>query len=252
MKIAYCFHGCVGGLTGKNYEKKAGKEEVLEVSHRLLKKNIDISNIDFFIHSWDEDLKQKFIDYYNPKKIILEPQVVFNPPKHLPNNDRVQAHYSRWYSATKVIDLKNQYEKETNSKYDLIILTRHDLCWLRKYDLNKLNPNVFNFDAQHVDAGSNYYSKTSKELGDVCISTNSKYMDLLVDIYNKLDEYTKPGQCEQYKHISSHFCLAWHLKKLNLRDQIEFPYIKYEPADRHVDRIDNSDISIVRYVHGKI
>lgn len=252
MKIAYCFHGCVGGLTGKNGKKTTGSDIVLDTSHRLLKKNINTSNIDFFIHSWDVDLKKTFIDYYDPKKIILEPQILFNPPKHLPNNDRVQSHYSRWYSATQVINLKNQYEKETNTKYDLVILTRHDLCWLRKYDLNQLNPNVFNIDTFYVDAGTSYYSKTSIELGDVCISTNSKYMDLLVDIYNNLDEYTKPGQCTQYNHISSHFCLSWHLKKLNLRDQIEFPYIRYESAPRHIDTIEKSDFSIVRYVYGKI
>lgn len=252
MKIAYCLHGCVGGLTGKNYEKTSGSDKVINVAHNLLRKNIDISNVDFFLHSWDTNFQEKFIEIYKPKKIITEPQLIFNPPKHLPNNERVQAHYSRWFSAKKAIDLKNQHEKENKLKYDLVILTRYDLCWLKKFDLNALNPKVFNFDAQHVDGWKNYYSKTSRELGDVCISSNGEYMDLLVTLFDKLDEYTSPNQCPQYKHISSHFCLSWHLNKLNLRDRVEFPYIKYEPANRHVDTIPGSDISIVRYVYGKI
>ena len=76
------------------------------------------------------------------------------------------------------------------------------------------------FIESHIGGNNDDSVNTFKEQKEL-IDKNTTDYARLIDYYNKLDEYTKPGQCEQYKHISSHFCLAWHLKKLNLREQIE-------------------------------
>ena len=35
-------------------------------------------------------------------------------------------------------------------------------------------------------------------------------------LYDKMDEYTLPGQCPQWNTISNHFLMVWHLRKLGL------------------------------------
>ena len=35
-------------------------------------------------------------------------------------------------------------------------------------------------------------------------------------LYDKIDEYTLPGQCPQWNTISNHFLMVWHLRKLGL------------------------------------
>ena len=37
-----------------------------------------------------------------------------------------------------------------------------------------------------------------------------------INLFDKLDEYTSPGQCPQWNTISNHFLMVWHLWKLNL------------------------------------
>lgn len=246
MKIAYCFHGCVGGLTGKNCQKCDGAEKVLNLAAELFFQNINSENIDIFIHSWDTNLHDKFIEKYNPKSIITENQLVFDIPAHLPNNLRVQSHYSRWYSAKKVINLKNEYEFQHKLEYDLVILSRHDVCWLRKFNLNRINIDVFNFNSIYK---KDYYTKDSQELGDILICSNKKNMNYIVTLYDKLNEYTKPNQCPQYGAISSHFCLAWHLSKINLRSHVKFPYLHYDPVHADIKLIDEFDISIARNIY---
>ena len=248
MRIAYCLHGCIGGLTGKNGEKTYGADTVLKIAKEQLFKTIDTSNIDFFIHSWDTELESEINSLYNPKKIIVEPQIVFPIPDHLPNNTRVQSHYSRWYSAKQSLTLKNLYENENNFKYDLVILTRFDLYWLRAYDFSKLNVNNINIE-QCLHKGNVFGYQGAKEIGDRLICSNSDNMNVFLDLYDKIDEYTTPGQCWQWNHISSHFMLPWHLHKYNLRNTIQFPYWFWDLNDMSVNKIESSNITLVRSIY---
>ena len=49
--------------------------------------------------------------------------------------------------------------------------------------------------------------------------SNPDNMHKFLTLYNYLDEYTSPGQCPQWKLISSHFLSVWHLNKLGLLNQ---------------------------------
>ncbi len=222
MKIAYCLHGCVGGTTGKSGEKLSGKEVVLRESVKKLFKNLKTDNIDFFIHSWDTDLHNDFINSFNPKKIITEEQIVFDIPKHLPDNLRTQSHYSRWRSAQKCIELKSQVEKESNEKYDLVILTRFDLIWLQPFDLATLDSSKIHFDWSFIGGNKIYGGVNQQEWPDRIIISNSENMNYIGTMYDKLTEYTSLGQCPQYAGISSHFCLPWHMSKENKKSDCVF------------------------------
>lgn len=241
MKIAYCFYGNVGGLTKKSGEKTKGADEVLRYSNESFVQNVaGRENIDFFIHSWNPELNNIFKQYYSPKVLISEPQMVFDIPKHLTNNLRSQSHYSRWYSTKKIIEAKNTYCKESNIKYDLVMLARHDLYWIKPVDFSSLNNAHINFE-QCYSHGGEFSKKT--HVGDRLISSNEEHINYISELYDKLGEYTMKGQCPQYLEISSHFSIPWHLKKKNLTDLIKFPYTWW--GDGFTDR-EKASFTLVR------
>jgi hypothetical protein len=247
MKIAYCLHGCVGGTVGKSGEKRSGSDEVVDGSSGQISNLLDVDNIDFFIHSWDTNLHDKFLEKYNPKKIKTEPQIVFKMPKHLPDNLRTQSHYSRWYSVRESLNLKSEFESENEFKYDLVILTRFDLYWLRPFDFSTLDTNKIHFDWCTVN-GRKYGGIRAKEWPDRIMCGNSENMDSFKTLYENLTEYTSPGQCPQYKSISSHFCIPWHMDKVNLRNECEFTIHHYGGPVNN-DKRHECDFTLYRYVN---
>lgn len=242
MKIAYCFYGNVAGLTKKAGEKTEGSEKVLELSYKSFLENISCDDtIDFFIHSWNVEFEDIFQKYYSPKVLLSESQKIFDVPTHLPNNLRTQSHYSRWYSIKKIIEEKNKYCEINNEKYDLIVLARHDLFWLKKFDFNNISNVDINFD-QCYSHGREF--STKNHVGDRLICANSENMNYLSELYDKLGEYTVPGQCPQYGAISSHFCIPWHLKNKELTDNIKFPYVWWGEGFTNKEK---ASFTLVRY-----
>ena len=65
------------------------------------------------------------------------------------------------------------------------------------------------------------------ELLDHIITARPKNMDVLISLYDKLDEYTAPDSgCRQWNSISHHFMIPHHLKQLGLLnlDTIKFSF----------------------------
>ena len=233
MKIAYCISGVVGGLKGKSGERLAGSSMVLNLSATSTQKHVIDTNpeIDIFIHTWNDDLVDEMTNYYSPKKIVAEPQKIFEIPKHLPNNSRVQNHYSRWYSNQRVIELKSCYETENKFTYDLVIVTRFDLWWAVDIDFSVYDPSFFWVPVVYHNYGGNPvkygWPNRTNEFYDQIFMSNSSIVDIFYTLYDYLDEYTKPGQCESWNNISSHFLSVWHCKKMGILSNIGFGFIGY-------------------------
>ena len=51
--------------------------------------------------------------------------------------------YSKWYSTKKSVDLKSEYEKEIDIKYDMVMVTRFDIAWQTDIIFKDLNLNHF-------------------------------------------------------------------------------------------------------------
>lgn len=130
-----------------------GHLRTFEYCAPFLKKNIlDKYDCDVFMHTWDEmDSKtltwkgkprskecfnkkkiKQIKDFYNPKRLKIEHQ-------QLPEVDEVAKSKnglkeislfgtnSMWYSAKYANNLRKEYEKENNIKYDIILATRPDI-----------------------------------------------------------------------------------------------------------------------------
>tara|TARA_R100001377_G_scaffold84773_1_gene69104 strand:+ start:803 stop:1651 length:849 start_codon:yes stop_codon:yes gene_type:complete len=270
MKIAYTLNGLIGGLTGKNSSGSTRDDQLLilkYVSNLLQKYIVPNNDVDFFVFSWHTDFREEFQKYLSPKMIALVPQINFEIPEHLRrikapaingvetftdgNINRVINHKSRWYGFRKVMRLVNSYEIIHNFKYDLVVNARLDLCWNKPFDFESLNPNKFHIPI-HPDMPTYGWPHESNEMLDHVFASNSDYMKMFSRMYQLLDSYTKPGQCEQWNTISHHFLMVWHLKKLGLltEDTIEGSFATWHELNPKIiggSKDDSIDYDIFRY-----
>jgi len=256
MRIAYTLNGLIGGLgNSKNMNVDLGdygNESLLVLRYvsKFLKKYVlDNNDIDLFIFSWQVDKEEEFKKYLNPKKMKLIPQIDFEIPEHLKgkNDRRVLAHYSRWYGFKEVMKLRQEYEKENNIKYDLVVNARFDLCYNRPFDFSKLPVNQFHIPI-HPNRPMYGWPAEQPEILDHIFASNSDMMNEYSFLFDHLDEYTLPGQCPQWNTISNHFLMVWHLWKLDLLylDIVKKSFSTY--TEGVVDNQEGkTDYDIIRY-----
>ena len=250
MKTAICFNGYVGTTKGKTQEGQGDPRKCFEMSSHLYKKHIiDKNDVDVFVHSWSVDLEKEIIDAYKPKKCIVEQQKIFDIPKHVTGNNEVrkQSHYSLWYSRKKSIQLKNEYERENNFKYDCVMLARFDLAWqsdliFKEYDqkyfwTGKWPKKILNgrmlkdYDYWKLsDLGLEMktewwgYPYNNHGLLGTWFFSNSENINKFATLYDCLDEYCLPDRCPHNDdgHISAHRQSLYHLRQINLLNKLKF------------------------------
>ena len=212
MKIAFCLHGLVGSLKGKNFQQSGGSDKVLDISFTHNNKNILNPNVDVFIHSWSTELKDKMLELYNPKDYIIEKQIQFKIPEYIKSDPkRAFAHLSRWYSYKKCVELV----LKSSTKYDLVLVQRFDLLWHVPVEFHKMDVNKLYIGKCPLD--------TSREWSDRWFISNPENMNKFATLYDKIYEYMGPRgelpSSKQYAGISSHFLTRFHAKKLGLQEE---------------------------------
>ena len=256
MRIAYTLNGLIGGISsGKNMNADVGdytsqSSLVLRYVSKFLKKYVlENNDVDIFIFSWEVDKLEEFKKYLNPKKIKLIPQINFEIPEHIKgtNDKRVIAHYSRWYGVKEVMKLKREYEQENNFKYDLVVNARFDLCYNKPFDFSCLSTNQFHIPI-HPDRPTYGWPNENSEILDHIFASSSENMDKYSKLFDKLSEYTLPGQCPQWNTISNHFLMVWHLWKLNLLnvDTVKKSFSTYTEGEVSLQE-EKADYDIMRY-----
>ena len=255
MRVAYTLNGLIGGLSGKNSSRTNEDDMpyIIDYVYSFFDKNILPYNtsVDFFIFSWQTENELDFKRTFAPKKSKYEEQFTFKVPPHLPeNNSRVQAHYSRWYGFNEVMKLKSEYEKENDFTYDLVVNARMDTLWNQPIRFELMDRSKVHI-ASSINVPYGYGSGVKEnEIAEHIFAMNSYNMDNFAKMYNHLDEYTSPGQCPQWNHISSHFLSVWHLNKLGLLNDetIELTF----PTDNavgygNIDNPDKTAYTLLRY-----
>lgn len=153
MRVALCYHGIAKGHNFKNGGLPVGFEHEFDLmTENLIKYNKDCS-FDIFLHSWSLDYEKEVISKMKPKEYIFEPSKRFKKPSFLKlvkekikkslgrgyEVNRINNIYSRWYSYKRVCDLVQQ----SNEMYDLVIVTRFDMCLLSPLDLSLIKADKF-------------------------------------------------------------------------------------------------------------
>lgn len=249
MRTAICFNGLVGSTHGKSHDLQGDFKKCFEISSPLYREHIiDKNDTDIFVHSWSTILENEIINTYNPKKHLIEPQIIFDIPGYVGGDEnRTQSHYSRWYSAKKVIDLKNEYEKENNCKYDCVMLARFDLAWQSDLIFDEYDHKYFwtgmwpkkildgrtlhdleywQLRDTHSTFGTVWhgYPHTDDGLLGTWFFSNSENMNNFSRLFDNLNEYTKLGNCpnDSASQVSNHRLSLYHLEQINLIDNLKF------------------------------
>ena len=122
---------------------------------------------------------------FNIKKMHLETQIPFSVPDIL---EKRKTYYSNafnicssLYSIYKCNELKKEYEKQNNFKYDLVIRTRLDFGFHEPLNINEYDPK---FIYVPNDFGTKRYG-----FNDQFAIGSSYNMDIYSDVFNKI-EYT--------------------------------------------------------------
>jgi len=153
LRVALCYHGIAKGQNFKNGGLPVGYDHEFHLMKQHLIENNQDCEFDIFLHSWSLEYKEEIVEKLKPEAYIFEPSREFKKAsisktfkegvkKMLGRGyekQRVNNIYSRWYSFKKVCDLV----KESEKTYDLVIVTRFDMCLLSAFDLSALNAQNF-------------------------------------------------------------------------------------------------------------
>lgn len=146
MKVALCMRGAVSKKSGAFYCKNdlyANSEYVDytlcydSIVKHIIQANPDYS-IDVFCQGWNVDLQQDLVSKYNPKKYCFEDNSNYNEDiSKLCRTERDFGGISQGVAFKLAIELKEEYEKENDMKYDIVILYRYDVLLWKDMNLNE-------------------------------------------------------------------------------------------------------------------
>ncbi len=255
MKVAFCLHGIVGGALGKGGEGPGDK--ILRLGHeynqnRIFRHNTDV---DVFIHTWSVDMQDQIRKYYKPVAMHAQEQLYFDTSKLLkvdkrePN--RINNHYSKWYSTQQVLKLRQDYERKTGTKYDCVMLSRFDIAWqkdilfdnhnmkflyfphLCMYKHNKTKKRIGhpvkyweNRESINLADYSHYHVGWPHRVGswgfwDCWFFSKPSIMDQFGQMFDNLDTYVAENK-QLRRGISHHSLIEIHLAKIELLKRVRF------------------------------
>ena len=262
MKVALCLSGKVGNTLGKSGDHPSEARVLVKGHEHYQRHIIDKNDVDVFVHCWDTNLKDDIEQLYQPRKSQYQEQIIFKVPDHVSGDtSRKNNHYSRWYSNHRVNQLREEYELENEFKYDIVMTTRFDLAWETDIDFSKYDSESFyagKWSAVVDPSGQDLfkggrgplydivnvnhpiinslsliekgYPHTSDGFLDLWFFANSNNSSKFFEMYNKLDDYTKPGECpnDASGRISNHQLTKFHLQKLDLLEKVKFEFHMFD------------------------
>jgi hypothetical protein len=146
-RVAFCLRGAVSKYNnrflnpGDIYQESSSYINIRAVynsiQHHIIKVN-PAYQFDFFIQSWNPDLKTMLSDLYQPVSTIFENNQLYSEEiqsKCAPGI--IFAGVSQCLGMKKGLNLVQEYEDKNNTKYDIVILYRPDVLLWKDMNLNE-------------------------------------------------------------------------------------------------------------------
>ena len=196
MKIAICFYGLHPDETWKSSDGNVNVSPKEDKCFDYWNKNVlSLNDCDIFMHSFST--KHEELLKYKPKKHSLEDVSYFD--ENIVDTEKKEYYYKKYnnkvqipvllyisYGIKKSVELMNEYSNENNINYDLILISRIDVCWLNPLYFNELNNNKF-YSA--VWGKNNYHSKRSNGFLSYWFCSNKKNITEFSKIYDNIYKY---------------------------------------------------------------
>ncbi len=166
---------------------------------------INLNNVKIFCHCWNTighiascwwskngDGNQSEIDKldiknkYNPAKILIEEQKNFISQNKFYNEvGGYSAVHSQWLSIYQAYKLMEEYEKENDMRFDVVLKTRYDIFYENI---------ISNIELQEAMCSYIYFlptphSKTCKLYSDIIFFCNRNIFSKIIDFNNVMDNY---------------------------------------------------------------
>ena len=235
MKIAICFYGLHPDECWKNINSK------FDTCYNNWHKNVlSLNDCDIFMHSFSK--KHEELLKYEPKKYLFEDTDYFD--NNIVDKEKKQYYYNKYnekggiisiilyvsYGIKKTVELMNAYSNENNIEYDLILLSRIDVCWLNPLIFNELNTNKF-YSA--IWGKNNFFSIKNDEFLAYWFISNKEIILKLSKIYDNI-----------YKYFED--TCSWHkITKLHVNSFLKEDSIEYKFNDICNENI---DMDLQRYI----
>lgn len=192
LKVALCMSGHL-----RTYE-----DNYKSLYDNILSKH----DCDVFIHTWDslglsyrhtdgglhlfntEQFKSKIEFLYNPKKIVIEPNRTFSVSpimqQKLIDHRDISGILSMYYKIEACNQLKIDYEKEKDFKYDLVVRFRGDLF----VETPLPTDSISNYNSLFVPFYGNFAG-----INDQFAFGSSPIMDLYSSLYSNIEKHLQAG-----------------------------------------------------------
>ena len=234
MKVALCLSGIIGGKGSRHGGGPIGEDIHPKVGYHFWRESLlQYYDVDTFLHCWTPDKQEILDELYQPKKTVYEEQKVWHPPSgdwlkeynypldsvedllndkryaNLPKAfgddiwDDLRHHAtrsrSRWFGNKRAVELKEQYEKENNFKYDIVIVGRYDLWIADRFKLEDLEKGYF-YACQrtngHVIRDDHEYA-----LQDHIFLGDSELVDKFYTLYDYIPDYAIEAPKAAWEHM---------------------------------------------------
>lgn len=238
MKVAICFYGLHPDECWKDKTPKSDK------TFDLFTKNIlNYNDCDIFIHSFSK--KSKELLKYKPKNYLFEDQELFlnttdkgvNIYKNIKSSSasfekRGLKYYGLStgltiylisYGIKKSVELMEKYSTENNINYDLVLLSRMDVAWMKPVNFNELDTSKFYTSLWYNKQAIPFHLKN--EFLAYWFISNQKNIKKYSQLYNQIINYLK--SCSSYHKISYDFALTF-IKKQDIEYKFHDIYSKEE------------------------
>lgn len=199
MRTAICFGG----------ELRTIEQTLPLIQERILS---HFSNYDIFFFTWTDDPNLKSIKYLlKTNKVVdfdWEPRKSFDIKTMFPNKPldiQWQCIPRQLYCIKKVNDIKSQYEKDNNFKYDMVVRIRPDLLVIHD---SWLDENI-----ETLDMKNNIYMLDHDKWHGCCdrfFISSSENMDFISNGINDLTHYSEIGG-RNYGEGFLQFLINYHL-----------------------------------------
>ena len=193
MKIAICLFGQSYGTNCGYYNQSISYKKAFESVKKYIIQGYDV---DIFFHTWitmNDKEKNEILNDLKPKDYKFQEQINFKTGKW----GNVGAYWitkSRFYSQKKSLELKNDYEKRNNIKYDWVFITRFDVIYSITHEFNIWDNSYFYIQRSHEepelkpiwnpdDNIINNYTLVR----DYYFFSNSENMEKFKDLYDWID-----------------------------------------------------------------
>lgn len=207
-----------------------------EVTFPRFKKYIlDELDADIFFSGYPNKMglgycEKKIVELYNPKKYSIREYTddfrrEICPNENLYNSFRIGTPHT-WISGIwnvqKANQLRKDYEKENNFKYDLVFKSRIDFFFyasISKKDIdlaldgNILIPNAWDFKIVNPWAVSDAFAISTPEV-----------MDVYCDLYDHIDEYIRNGDIFHPESLCGRNIQSHNLSRIEIIGDIPNPF----------------------------